>query len=341
MPSAPKQKRSTRSRPAGPAAKRSAQLSLTAFAPEAESGIDGDLLPESRVEDLLLPIVEDVHARIWIIDAIDQAAKERKGVAVLGEKGVGKSIGIAEAIRDFEAGEDQKEAGQRRAVFRIQSPQANDRVNVIAAIHHAITGDHLETRENGRRIPEDVLFAELVADMLNANVAALIFDEAEYLSDTALDVIRGIISRAESDSKNRFVGRHYRPAGVGVVLVGTTQLKSRLDVTGEAGHRWLRAQRVGMLSPARAALVYRKFLPCLEHHAREISDEAWSQFVHVNFCPRSVPIRFVENHVREYVRRIGNYNPAIRSVVEVPYMEEVLIQVWQDGYLQWVHDARA
>lgn len=293
---------------------------------------------EVDLEDLLLPILEDVQARTWIIDAIDQAATTRKGVAVIGEKGSGKSVAISEAIREFDEGERHRQRGQRRRVARIQSPRSRQRVDIMAAIHHGITGEHLELRENGRRIPEDVVLNDLVEDLQGANYAVLVFDEAENLSPVGLEVIRDIISRAESEAKTRYVGGRYRAAGVGVVLVGTPHLKQLLDATGEAGHRWLRTQMVGALSPARVASVYRRFLPCLEERAAEIGADAWERFVVRHFAPRAVPIRFVENHVREYVRRAANANPDIRSLKELPFDEQLFIQVWEQGYLDWTRE---
>lgn len=55
----------------------------------------------SLAEDLALPIIPETEAILWMSDVLDQALVERKGVAIIGPKGSGKSVALASAIEEF------------------------------------------------------------------------------------------------------------------------------------------------------------------------------------------------------------------------------------------------
>lgn len=323
-----------------PAADRGVERGASAAqrqAPEPTAGVTlrfGGLPSRATLaETLALPVLPDLPALVYAKDALDQAVTERKGVALIGQKGAGKTMAVDAAVAEFDHVEDQRIARDRsqprRTLLRLMSPRSTKRVQVIEAVHRALTGGPLETKERGRRIVEDELLENLVTALLAADVAALIVDEAEHLSDPGLSVIRDIISQAESRSKQRYAGDTYRAAGVGALLVGTPDLKHRLQASDEAGRRWLRMQDIKLLSTAQAAGVYRRFLPCLDREADARGEGAWKAFVG-SLCPHRVPIAHLENHVRHYVRRMANHDPAIERIEDVPFVEEIFIGTWAE-----------
>lgn len=116
---------------------------------------------------------------------------------------------------------------------------------------------------------------------------------------------------------------------MGFLLVGTPDLKPRIDTSVEAGRRWLRVQVLRALTPTKAAAVYRQFLPCLEAEAQR-DEAAWQQFVQTTICPQRVPISAIENHVRHYVRRMVNANPSVGRTEDVPFDRSVFVGTWTE-----------
>lgn len=277
-------------------------------------------------EKMTLPVLDEVSAMVWISDALDQALTERKGVAVIGSKGTGKSVALRRVIDDFHEIEGEAEAADanrpRRGLTLLNGPRAEKRRDVLEVIWKAVVGmPPIQSR--GRKVGDDMLLEMLVEEILRQNVAALVVDEAENLSEEALYVLRDIVSLAETTSQERYAGDEYSTAGVGVLLVGVGDLAPRLRATGEAGHRWLRIQRVTGLEPARAAKVYLQFLPGLQPHVDEIGSGTWEEYVRVNVCMgASIPIRLIENHVRNYARRMVTADDSIGSRAQIPFNAE-------------------
>lgn len=281
------------------------------------------------VEELELPILEEIDALAWIGDAVDQAAAERKGIAVVGRKGAGKTVAAAQALRRFEAAEKQiakaDDRYEKRRAIVVQGPRSAKRVEVLAEIWYAATGVHPFRLVRGRRKSDEQLLDELIVKLAHENIAVVIVDEAENLSEEGLIALRDIISKAEGAAKNRFSGQGYRPAGVGVVLVGTYRLKARLIRSEEAGHRWVSIREVEDLTPAEAAEVYRHFLPCFAAHAEELGEDEWKEYVRLRVVKgRPVPVRQIENHVRSYVRRVAaESEEEIESKADIPFDQEL------------------
>lgn len=286
------------------------------------------------VEELELPILEDIDALAWISDAIDQAAAERKGIAVVGRKGAGKTIAANQAIEAFEDSEREIEQEddryERRRAILVQSPRSRKREDVIGAVWKAAAGVGMRQYRRGKKKSYEQLRDELVEKLLNMRIAVVVFDEAENLSGEGLRVIRDLISMAESRSQDRISGKSYRAAGVGVVLIGTHELRPRLVQSEEAGHRWVSIREVEDLSPDEAATVYRHFLPAFDERAEEMGEDGWNEYIRTQIVKgREVPVRQVENHVRSYVRRVvAMAEDEIASKAEIP---------WDEELFEWTH----
>ncbi|HKK07882.1 MAG TPA: hypothetical protein VKA44_03280 [Gemmatimonadota bacterium] len=98
-------------------------------------------------------------------------------------------------------------------------------------------------------------------------------------------MIRDLASDAETASEARYAadGDAFASAGVGVLLVGTSRLRPRLETWEEAEQRVLSVRVLGGLSTGEVSDVYRRHLPAFEERARE--DEAsWRKLIDVHVC---------------------------------------------------------
>jgi hypothetical protein len=232
----------------------------------------------------------------------------------------------AEALDDAErAIEEQDDKYQRRRAVLVQSPRSKKKEDVVAAVWKEAIGMGMRQYARGRKKSYEQLRDELVEKLLDLHIAVVVFDEAEHLSQTGLDVLRDIISTAETRSQDRISGSSYRAAGVGMVLIGTHQLKQRLLRSEEAGHRWVSIREVEDLTPTEAATVYRHFLPAFDEQANEMGKDDWNNYIRRKIVKgRKVPVRQVENHVRAYVRRtVAEADGDFDSKDDIPWDEEL------------------
>jgi type II secretory pathway predicted ATPase ExeA len=289
----------------------------------------GGLSSDAYMEyDVALPVQEDTQSMKWISDTLDQAVAERRGVVVYGPKGTGKSVALERVVDEFENGEraaEQQDARRsRRTVVVVEATASTTEVDVISRIHKAFTGNRLQRHERGRRLEEDELMDRLVALLLQSNVAALAVDEAERLSDTGLRVLRDLMSLAERRDKERRSGGELRAAGVGVLLVGTGSLAERVRATDEAGERWVRLKAIPPLDAAEVADMYLAFLPGLQAHVDEVGTDEWAEYVRIHVSQsQHVSFRRIENHVRNYIRRMRRNDETITDRTEVGWDEGI------------------
>jgi type II secretory pathway predicted ATPase ExeA len=284
------------------------------------------------VHEIELPVIEDLRVRQWMDDALTQAVAERKGVALIADKGVGKTVAIKKAVSAFEDAErtiEEKDAKHlRRRVKVAQSPRSDSRVEVIAALYMAITGIDIARKRRGRSRSEHDLLLELVSDIRGQNVAAIVLDEAENLSEAGVEVVRDIMSIAESESTERYTktGSGFRSAGVGAVLVGTRDLLPRLAGSEEAGQRWVRIQPVRGLDLDEASEIYCQYLPAFAKRAKKAKKQ-WGELLESKVMPDGrIPIRRVENHVRAYIRRmILASEEGYTKTEQIPWDEDVFL----------------
>lgn len=282
------------------------------------------------VENMRLPIEEGLGSLDIVRDAVDQAWSERKAVAVIGPKGMGKTIAIQRVQGEFDAyqkalqAEDAKYRPRKLVVIR--SSRSDDELEVYARIWKAVVGNEPKLRVRGRTISIDTLRDKLVEHLLNGDVGVLAFDEAELLSDEGLDVIRDLISEAEQTSKSRMAGDEYEAAGVGVVLLAAAEMMPRLTEWEETGHRLVRIVELEGLDSATVADLYRAFLPGIEEHVVDVGTAAWTDWVRQEVTwGKPVPVRFVENHTRNYVRRMAEADPTLERREDIPFDEEIFL----------------
>lgn len=293
-----------------------------------------------NAEDFAVPVLEVTQAWTWASDLLSHALVERKGVAVLAPKGAGKTVAMTVAVEAFtmnEAEEAEREQRKERRIELLGSPKAEDRGEFVGAIWHKLFGVAPVRRVRRRaEQKEDSLLEQLIDTLIAHNVAVLVFDEAEHLSQEGLEVIRDIISRAEAKGKeHRITNAGIRAYGVGVVLLGTEEMRPAMAGSNELGQRWVRVQDAGLLSCAEAAAVYAEYLDCFRRRREEIGNKAWEDFIRRRVAlGGQMAIRRIENHVRSYVRRMvleGRAAGVPYATFEaIPYDDEMFFSTLND-----------
>jgi hypothetical protein len=112
--------------------------------------------------------------------------------------------------------------------------------------------------------------------------------------------------------------------GIGVVLLGLTDVFDRLRVDPEWGHRWRKAYPIEGLAPSVLAKVYQRLLPACDREARDRGSDAWVAFIKADVA-RHIrgSVRRVTSHVWEYVALCEDEcEPVPATVAEVPFDEE-------------------
>lgn len=280
------------------------------------------------VEELELPLLEDYEPMVWIEEAVDLAASNRKGTVVVGPKGVGKSVGVRQAVEAFDSAErakqDQDATYERRRILSLHAPRDDQYRDVIGRIWKEAAGMKMSYRRGMHGKGQDELLYQLVEKLLSQNVAVVVLDEAERLSEVGLEALRDLISAAETKARERQTHNGDAPGGVGVVLVGTPDVRTRLQRSDEMGHRWLRVFEVQRPSLSDAARYYRQALPCLDAFATQKGDTYWHDYLRTEVLDgQQVAIRFLEHHIRRYVRWVVSQDPSIESIEEIEMDREL------------------
>lgn len=277
------------------------------------AGLDSALLEAER---LALPVLPNPAADQAIGEAVHIAMSQGRIAAVCGPKGSGKTLALTRVLASVEASEMAREEASAdytpRTVVRLGTLRSEDGRAILGMVFRAIMGTDLKmTGAKGQRHAYEYLLELVVQCLHHANVAALAIDEGELLSPTALTVLRDIMAVAESAAADRLsTGRDgvvYRPASVGMVLLGTAVLQQRLFATTEWGERVLTCLEIPAMAWPLASAAYTGTLPAMAD-AATADPEAWQQLLMT--CWVTPPSwRAIENHIRSYLRLLGYAHP--------------------------------
>jgi hypothetical protein len=270
---------------------------------------EGDFLGAER---LRLPLLDYVGGIARMKDALDCALTVRKGIPVLGKKGVGKSVAVDCAVQAFQRRE--LEARRRdhkyqpRRVVVIPTLRADKYRDAVLVIGQAITGTLVPVRAHGRRRGDDELRDDLLNTCRLQRVVALIIGEGEYLTAASRAVLRDLMGNSEDSDPHRRNDAGIGAAGLAILLVGTPPLLNGLQKSEEFGHRWLPPVEIPGLTPADVPRVYRDWVPGFEAHIAEseaATPGAWAAYIAGQFPPTRMPaLRTLDHHVRLYMRRM-------------------------------------
>lgn len=276
-----------------------------------------------------LPLLAAVDALAALRIAIQFAADRRKGVVVTGDKGAGKTVALARAVRSFRRdealvnGNDASTAARDVALLPVCRPAS--RSEYIRLIYTAEFGE-LDARSLRRG--DEGMLDDLVASWTEAGVAVLVADEAEHLSAAALDVLRDIMSRAAAPNADEATAHEEyldRPRGLGVVVVGTPSVARRLRKTSEWRERWAREIKAYPLAVDALPDLYASYLPCFAHEAERRGSEKWAELVLEIAGPHYTgSMRLIETHIECYLALFcENAGEPPTTVEEVTFDEEI------------------
>lgn len=282
---------------------------------------------------LSFPILRTVDTSARIFDMLRHAAIRRKGMAIGCPQGGGKTVGLHAAVEQFALLERKKREKNPLytpvSVGVLRTLREQNALEIIAHIYRGVFHSDLALRDRGQRKSYTDLRDELVAALLTQRVACLVIDEAETLSESALSVLRDLMSCAEAVAVGRYSGEgggRYSAAGVGVLLIGTPELLVKIRTNNEATRRWVRTEVIDLLPKEAVANIYREMYPACEEQAKTMGDDAWARLIARSVCRDGldVPVSFIENHLWEFHLRLCNTQRAAH-IDELAFDETVFL----------------
>lgn len=294
------------------------------------------------VEQFSIPALDGLSAIMPGLDlachALREAADHRTGILLLGPKGAGKTTAIDRARRMLQEEEQtllarMPETYRPRQFLYLHGLSAKTPRELLVALLKEVSPG-LRERQHGSRKSDDLIRAELVAGLLNKHYAVLILDEAEYLAEHCLDMLRKIMADAAAKDPRRVVesvaGEAYRAAGVGIVLVGTPKLGDAVRMNTDAGLRWSGCHLLPLLEPTGIGAVYRAIFPRFAAHIATVGEPAWDEFMATHVARgRALPIGVLAMHARRYFTLLSDASlgsaEEIRTREATPFLREVFL----------------
>lgn len=249
----------------------------------------GALAPETRAaEDLALPFLDGIEVGPAITTALDFAAATRRAAAVLAPKGSGKSDQAKVAVAEFDEAEAQKQAADAtyavRRVVVVRAPRTSagaragkaaksaaqllDARGVLLAVLGALRGEDTPSdRAYGRRMNDKELSKEAVETARATDVAVVVIEESERFGPAGFTALRDFMADAEAADPNRLTvdprtgARTVRSGGVGLLFLGTPNVRTMLEASDEAGERWAAVETLAGLPAAHLADVLLGWFP--------------------------------------------------------------------------------
>lgn len=285
---------------------------------------DADENPEIA-GDMPLPLFERLGGIDLARYAISSATTLKRGCVLIGDKGTGKSEGVHAGLRWYDASQKQREAADPRyqRSYALHFPNlAKETEHGLAVLLGKQLLPDFSDRAGVRTKSPQALRDEIASHLLKNRYAVIVIDEAEFLTPACLEFLRHLMSTAAPRDSRQYEGSGKRPAGIGVVLVGTPVLKARIVASEEAGHRWAEILDVEPLTLEDACQVYAHWLPTLTAAfgaAIGVNSMAWVNYVGTTLAQGNVlPLRVIDHHVRTYLHEIATMYPGLRGLDQVP-----------------------
>jgi hypothetical protein len=295
------------------------------------------------VLDAVLPM-QELYATVQ--SALHAALQLRTGILVIGPKQCGKSTALDRAVRELRDEEQRllaamPESYRERRVLTVHGLNSKTPRELLIALLQQVSPG-LKDRHMGMRKSDDALRTELVVALLNKNYGLIVLDEAEYLTDRAVDQLRKLMADAAERDGRRVIsgegGEAYKAAGVGILLVGTSKLLDVVRRDDDAGHRWSDVMQVNPLTLPAIGDCYLAIFPGFSPHVAEIGTAAWREFCanHAAVGQR-LSVGTVVLHARRYYAafQASDLADGLASVARehIPFNRELFLYTLTDGTL--------
>jgi hypothetical protein len=283
---------------------------------------------QHAAENLILPYLPQYGPGAKCRHAIDLAATLRRGVAIVGPTGSGKTEGTQRAgawFAETERLKRSRENGYRvRRLLDLSYIRGATYRDTAVTIARRLDPGYVERRGARSKEPNEIR-AEIVALCLRQNVAVIVVDEGELCTEESLLLLRDVMSEAErSEAGQRRTADGRSSAGIGVVVVGTPKLKDRLATTVDAGERWAHTIPVEELPTAALPVIYGAWFPGFGRHVEDIGEQAWANYLSSMVARGgSASFRFLDNHARTYFHQMVRSRRANPVREAMPFDREV------------------
>lgn len=298
-------------------------------------------MPSDPMDSFSLPHIPELPTDGIVGGALDRAAKERKGVVVLGEKGTGKNIAydlMSDSFTRSEAASETEDPKYqpRRLLF---VPKLRDRTyeGAVTYLLKKVLGTDPELRVRGRAKTIDVLRDEFVAFATLQNVAVLVMNEAEYFAPPVFELLRDLMA-SDDNSPERIIttadGRNIKAVGIGVLLLGTPRVERTVKASDEAGTRWVSIEHVPPVAPMAAGKIYARWFPGFAPYIARVGEAAWLTYISTRLCKSNpVPVARLRNHAYAYARLVFRNRADVTSRETIPFVKKGFEETW-DGLLR-------
>lgn len=259
-------------------------------------------------DGLPIPAYDALPALRIAYKALDTALRQHTGVLLIGPKWAGKTTGILRAIDLVHENEERLAAANenhraRRVLYVHSKHPRSSKEFVFFLLQKVVPG--ARDRDGVRRKSEDTMVQELVNALLHKRYGIVVCDEAEYLTNAAIDTMRKIVSQSFVDDKRRTqtVGTTevLRPAGVGVVLVGTETVRTLVHQNPDARFRLGIEHEVPTINANQVHAAYLHVFPGFGAHIAQIGINAWIEYCRLTVAlGRPMVIGKVVQHCRLY-----------------------------------------
>lgn len=291
------------------------------------------------VERFTVPRLNGLSGIQVVGAALARCIDHRSGVVTTGPFGFGKSEGAHAACAthaEEQRGKARQSPRHRRTRVRyihLETARTEQQF-LFDLLQEASPGQAVRQRlVGGKRKDEGDLRRELYRVYRAQNVVAVVIDDAQRLTDAALKAARDLIAEKEKDPHRSVVGQTGNaetPAvGIGILLIGTPELESRLIKTGEThgNGRWSFVNQVEPLAEAQLPLIYEALFPAFRSHIDAVGREVWTNFIYRSVSiGRALPIRAVTTHAREYFARMYDRSRgAVSERATTPFDQAVFL----------------
>lgn len=298
------------------------------------------------VEGLRLPVFPDLPAVALISDGLARVTKSRRMGVVEGLKASGKTVGLkvalARAAKDEDDAHDLDQDHRKRKVLRVRRLEERHSADVLVALLRRVLGNGFKERGHGGRRDPEALRTQLLKFMGSMNYTVIVVEEAEYISDAALQELRHLVSDAEEESD-----AHYEPSddatggtvgrvGVGVLLVGAPHVRAKAEKSEEARVRLVYAKDIPICEEATVPDIYLRWCPGFEPHVQALGGhDAWKNWIQSTITRnKDLPIGHIANHVEAYWDRLTCHEASVRSLHQMPFIEDLFLSTWAESQLQ-------